>query len=75
MQYMGLGVAPEQIEHVFERFWRAEQSRSHWDGGAGLGLAIALAIAENHGGAIAVTSELGVGSRFTVRLPVGTIFD
>jgi len=50
-------------------------SRSHWAGGAGLGLAIALAIAENHGGAIAVTSKLGIGSCFTVRLPVGTIFD
>ncbi len=75
VQDTGVGIAPEQIEHVFERFWRAEQSRSHWDGGAGLGLAIALAIAENHGGAIAVTSKLGVGSCFTVRLPLGTIFD
>ncbi len=63
-----MGIAPEQIEHVFERFSWAEQSRSHWAGGAGLGLAIALPIAENQGSAIAVTSELGFGSYFTVGL-------
>ncbi len=65
----GVGIAPEHIKRVFERFWRAEQSRSYWDGGSGLGLAIAQAIAQNHGGSISVTSQLGVGSCFTVRLP------
>jgi len=65
----GVGIAPEHIHKVFERFWRADQSRSYWLGGSGLGLAIAQAIAQNHGGLISVTSQLGVGSCFTVRLP------
>ena len=65
----GVGIAPEQIKLVFERFWRADESRSSWDGGSGLGLAIAQTIAQNHGGSITVTSQLGVGSCFTVRLP------
>jgi len=65
----GVGIAPEHLERVFERFWRAEKSRSYWNGGSGLGLAIACAIAQNHGGTITVTSELGIGSCFKVRLP------
>jgi two-component system, OmpR family, manganese sensing sensor histidine kinase len=69
VQDTGVGIAPEQIDKVFERFWRADQSRSYWSGGSGLGLAIAQAIAQNHGGLISVTSQLGVGSCFTVRLP------
>lgn len=64
----GVGIAPQDLEHVFDRFWRANQSRSYWDGGSGLGLAIATAIAQNHGGLISVTSQIGVGSCFTVRL-------
>lgn len=70
VQDTGVGIAPEQIEKVFERFWRADHSRSYWEGGSGLGLAIAQAIAQNHGGLISVTSQLGVGSCFTVRLPI-----
>ncbi|MEH2196460.1 MAG: HAMP domain-containing sensor histidine kinase [Nostoc sp.] len=69
LQDTGVGIAPEYIDKVFERFWRADQSRSYWSGGSGLGLAIAQAIAQNHGGLISVTSQLGVGSCFTVRLP------
>ncbi|WP_089130988.1 sensor histidine kinase [Tolypothrix sp. NIES-4075] len=69
VQDTGVGIAPEYIDKVFERFWRADQSRSYWSGGSGLGLAIAQAIAQNHGGLISVTSQLGVGSCFTVRLP------
>ncbi|MEH2323792.1 MAG: HAMP domain-containing sensor histidine kinase [Nostoc sp.] len=69
VQDTGLGIAPEHIDKVFERFWRTDQSRSYWSGGSGLGLAIAQAIAQNHGGLISVTSQLGVGSCFTVRLP------
>ncbi|WP_253276361.1 ATP-binding protein [Synechococcus sp. PCC 6312] len=66
----GMGILPEQLDRVFDRFWRAEQSRSYQSGGSGLGLAIAQAIAQSHGGLITVTSQPGVGSCFTVRLPV-----
>ncbi|MEG3973364.1 HAMP domain-containing histidine kinase [Microcoleus sp. herbarium8] len=65
----GVGIAPEQIKLIFERFWRADESRSYWNGGSGLGLAIAQTIAQNHGGSITVTSKLGVGSCFAVKLP------
>lgn len=69
VQDTGVGIAPEDLEKIFERFWRADKSRSYNSGGSGLGLAIAQAIAQNHGGLITVTSQLGVGSCFTVRLP------
>ncbi|MEH2392137.1 MAG: HAMP domain-containing sensor histidine kinase [Nostoc sp.] len=69
VQDTGVGIAPEHIDKVFERFWRADQSRSYWSAGFGLGLAIAQAIAQNHGGLISVTSQLGIGSCFIVRLP------
>lgn len=65
----GIGIAPEQIPYVFDRFWRADQARSYRDAGSGLGLAIAQAIAQLHRGDITVTSHLGVGSQFQVRLP------
>ncbi|MBD2435170.1 HAMP domain-containing sensor histidine kinase, partial [Fischerella sp. FACHB-380] len=67
VQDTGVGIAPEDLEKIFERFWRADKSRSYNSGGSGLGLAIAQAIAQNHGGLITVTSQLGVGSCFTVR--------
>ncbi len=69
-QDTGVGIAPEDIEKVFERFWRADSSRSDHYGGSGLGLAIAGAIAQNHGGSISVTSTIAKGSCFTVRLPM-----
>ncbi|PSM49605.1 two-component sensor histidine kinase [Chroococcidiopsis sp. CCALA 051] len=65
----GVGIAPEQLKHVFDRFWRADRSRSYNSGGSGLGLPIAQAIAQNHGGFITVTSQVEVGSCFAVRLP------
>jgi signal transduction histidine kinase len=65
----GVGIAPEDIDKIFERFWRADQSRSCWSGGSGLGLSIAQAIAQNHNGLINVTSQLEVGTCFIVRLP------
>jgi two-component system, OmpR family, manganese sensing sensor histidine kinase len=68
----GIGISSEQLELVFDRFWRAEQSRSYASGGAGLGLAIAQAIAQNHKGMITVTSQVGVGTCFTVRLPASS---
>ena len=66
----GIGIAPHDLPHVFDRFYRADRARSREHGGAGLGLAIARWIAESHGGAIAVVSELERGSRFEVRLPL-----
>ena len=71
----GAGIAPEHIKLVFERFWRADKSRSYWEGGSGLGLAIVKSIAQNHGGSITLTSQLGVGSCFTVRLPSVKVSD
>ncbi len=72
VQDTGIGVAPEHIPLIFNRFWRADQARSQREGGLGLGLAIALAIARTHGGDITVTSEVGVGSCFQVRLPLAS---
>lgn len=69
VQDTGIGIAPEHLDRVFDRFWQADQSRSHQVGGSGLGLAIVQAIVQQHGGSIAVTSELGKGSCFTVQLP------
>lgn len=66
----GIGIAPEHLAHVFDRFWRTDQARNRREGGSGLGLAIAQAIAQAHGGMITVTSRLGAGSRFQVELPL-----
>ena len=66
----GIGIAPEQIPFVFDRFWRADKARTRREGGTGLGLAIASAIAQNHGGKITLTSQVNKGSCFQVRIPV-----
>ncbi|MEA5508403.1 ATP-binding protein [Crocosphaera sp. UHCC 0190] len=66
----GIGISPENLERIFERFWRADTSRSYWNGGSGLGLAIVQAIVKHHGGTITVTSQLGIGSCFTIYLPI-----
>lgn len=65
----GIGIPANELPHVFERFYRAEGSRSRKTGGAGIGLAIVKAIVEAHGGAVRAESEEGRGSRFTVSLP------
>jgi two-component system OmpR family sensor kinase len=68
----GSGIPPEHLPHIFDRFYRVDKSRSRASGGSGLGLAIVKAIAEQHGGKVAATSELGKGSTFTVWLPLLT---
>jgi len=72
VQDTGIGIAPEQLNNVFDRFWRADPSRSVDSGGFGLGLAIAQTIAHEHGGKITVFSQLGSGSCFTVELPAAS---
>jgi heavy metal sensor kinase len=65
----GPGIAPEQRERIFDRFYRVDPSRSRDDGGAGLGLAIAKRSIEQLGGGIELESELGKGSRFRISMP------
>lgn len=65
----GTGIAPEELPHVFERFYRADRSRARTTGGSGLGLTIAKQIVEAHGGQIWAQSWLGAGSTFAFSIP------
>ncbi len=65
----GPGMTPDQVAHVFERFYRSDPSRSRLHGGAGLGLSIVSAIVAAHGGTVSATSAPGQGTAFVVRLP------
>ncbi|MEC4805870.1 MAG: ATP-binding protein [Jaaginema sp. PMC 1080.18] len=67
VQDTGIGIAPDHLTQVFERFWRADVARSHDQGGSGLGLAITQAIVQQHGGTITVSSQLQQGSSFEVQ--------
>ncbi|MFI6576761.1 sensor histidine kinase [Nocardiopsis sp. NPDC050513] len=66
----GTGIAAEDLPNVFDRFWRAEKSRSRQTGGSGLGLSIVRNLTELHGGRVSVESALGEGTTFTLRLPL-----
>lgn len=66
----GPGIAPEHLPHLFERFYRADQSRARTTGGVGLGLSIAAEAAAQLNGRIEVESQVGAGSQFTLVLPV-----
>ncbi len=65
----GIGIPPEDLPRVFERFYRVERSRSRHPGGTGLGLAIVRHLVQAFGGTVEVTSKPGQGTRFLVRLP------
>jgi signal transduction histidine kinase len=66
----GVGIEPEALAHIFERFYRADESRSRVAGGAGLGLSIVKRAVELHHGEIRVDSTPGEGTTFRVRLPL-----
>jgi signal transduction histidine kinase len=72
VQDSGEGIAPEDLPHVFDRFYRADRTRTRSTGGSGLGLAIAKAIVESHGGTIQVISAFGHGATFVILLPLET---
>jgi two-component system sensor histidine kinase SenX3 len=66
----GIGIPRQDRSRVFERFYRVDQSRASSTGGTGLGLAIVKHVASNHGGSVTVWSEEGLGSTFTLRIPL-----
>ena len=68
----GCGIAPEDLPHIFERFYRGDRSRARTTGGAGIGLTIVKHIVERHGGTVAVQSQVGEGSTFEVVLPANS---
>ena len=68
----GPGLAPDQSEHVFERFYRADPSRARAAGGAGLGLSIVAAVTEAQGGRATASAAPHGGAAFTIELPLAT---
>jgi two-component system sensor histidine kinase SenX3 len=71
----GSGISPEHQERIFERFYRADPSRSRETGGTGLGLSIVKHVAKIHRGEVRLFSQVGVGSTFTLRVPLATASD
>ncbi len=65
----GIGIAPENVPHLFDRFYRVDKARARDAGGAGLGLAICKSVVDGHNGKITVDSQAGKGSTFTIWLP------
>jgi two-component system sensor histidine kinase BaeS len=73
VQDTGVGIAPDDLRRVFDRFWRADPARQRATGGTGLGLTIAQRIVTDHGGRIDVTSQPGTGTVFTVTMPPSAV--
>jgi signal transduction histidine kinase len=73
----GTGIAPHDLDHVFDRFYKADPARSHGGAGrsGGLGLAICRSIVESSGGTIGIASRLGEGTTVTVRLSATPLSD
>lgn len=67
----GIGIDPEKLPHIFDRFFRADEARNTHTGGVGLGLSITKSIVEANGGRITVESQPGVGTCFRIELPIG----
>jgi signal transduction histidine kinase len=69
----GVGIAPDELRHLFTRFWRSDRSRSRQTGGSGIGLSVVRELVRAHDGRVDVDSTLGSGSRFRVVLPSSTM--
>lgn len=73
VQDNGIGIAPEELAGIFERFYRSDESRARKTGGSGLGLSIARWIVERHGGHFEVLSRVDIGTRITIIMPIGLL--
>ncbi len=67
-----VGIPPENLPHIFDRFYRVDRSRARTTGGSGLGLAIVKQLVEAQGGRVSATSQVGQGSTFSFYLPVSS---
>jgi len=72
VQDNGVGIAPDRLRRIFDRFYRGDAARQAHEGESGLGLAIAKSLVELHGGTISVQSILGEGTTFSIALPLGS---